>query len=73
MKYKSLYKYPNEKDVTIGIYETREEAIKKCVEYKHDGSYCLDSKEDRIRCLELRNYCILGCGPGELSIEEVEA
>lgn len=72
MRYKSLYKYPNEADVTIGIYETREEAIRRCVEYKNDSSYCLDNKEDRIKCLELRNYCILGCGPGELSIEEVE-
>lgn len=72
MRYKSLYKYPNEEDVVIGIYKTREEAIEKCIAYKHDGSYCLDNREERIQCLEMRNYCILGCGPGELSIEEVE-
>ena len=71
MKFNAWYKYPNEKDVLIKTCSTREEAIKACVEYR-SGDYCFDNREERIKCLELRNFCILGCGPGELSIEEVE-
>lgn len=72
MKWKSMYKYPGKADVTIGVYKTREEAVEKCVAFKHDSSYCLDDKASRTKCLQLRNFCIIGCGPGELSIEEVE-
>lgn len=71
MKFKAMYKYPNETDVTIGVFEVRDKAIEACLDYRR-GDYCLDDRESRKKCLELRNYCILGCGPGELSIEEVE-
>ena len=71
MRFKSMYLYPNESDVTIGVYNTKEEAVKACVEYRR-GDYCLDNKEERMESLMLRNFCICGCGPAELLIEEVE-
>lgn len=72
MKFKSIFKRPNESDKLIGVFDTREEAINACVDYDESRHYCLDNKEDRIECLRLRNYCICGCGPDELAIEEVE-
>lgn len=71
MRYKSIFRTPGSEDYVIGTYNDRDKAIKACVDYQ-DGDYCLDSKEDRIKCLEMRNFCICGCGPKELAIEEVE-
>lgn len=71
MKFKAVYSRPGASDYVIGVFNTRDEAVRACVDYK-DGSYCLDSREERLKCFEHRNYCICGCGPDELSIEEVE-
>ena len=71
MKFKAMYKYSNEKDVVIGVFDERDKAIDACLNYR-SGDYCLDDRESRKHCLELRDFCILGCGPGELSIEEVD-
>lgn len=71
MKYKSIFKTSNQKEVVIGVFKDRNKAIKACVDYKEVG-YCLDTREERIKSLEMRNFCVCGCGPDELLIEEVE-
>ena len=72
MKYKAIFKSPGNSDFIIGTYKTRDEAVNACVDYR-DHDYCLDSRAERLKCFEFRDYCICGCGPNELSVEEVES
>lgn len=69
-KYKAIFK-GEEKHHVIGTFDTREKAVKACIDYK-DSDYCLDDRNDRIKCFERRDFCICGCGPNELSIQIVE-
>jgi hypothetical protein len=70
MKYKAIYKSDSHHIETIGVFKTKDEAIKALLR-KGDGNYCLDSREERQESLELRNFCMCGCGPSSMSIEEV--
>jgi hypothetical protein len=49
----------------------RESCVKQLVSAcPHD--YCLDSPEDRISALMVRDFYTLGCGPKQFFIKEVE-
>lgn len=74
MSYKAFIKKEIDSDKEcLGTFKTRDLAVDALIRYgDRNISYCLDSKEDRINALELRNWYICGCGPCEMSIEEVE-
>lgn len=69
-KFISFYHHDDGRKEKIGDYSNREDAVKACVNYNsHDT--CLDSKQDRKEGLENRDFYIIGCGPRQLSIEEI--
>lgn len=72
MNYKGIYKRDGGREEVVLISSNRDEVVKALVN-RVDGNYCLDTKEDRLNALAVRNFCMLGCGPSELVIEEVEA
>lgn len=73
VKFKAIYKESLEDNGTpIGEFDKRDTAVNALVDYAHRHvSYCLDSREDRLQALQLRNFCMCGCGPSELLIEEI--
>ena len=55
MKFKAMYKYPNEKDVVIGVFDERDKAIEACLNYRN-GDYCVDDREMYDRWWSLLKY-----------------
>lgn len=56
----------------LGKFKTRDEAVKALLSYGHENvSYCLDSYAERENALKHRDFCLCGCGPTSLVIEEV--
>lgn len=71
MKYKAIFKEnSNSKPIVLGLYSDKNHAIDVCLDKVHND-YCLDSRESRRQSLENFGFCICGCGPREISIEEV--
>lgn len=70
MKFKGIYKKDSSHEEVVVISDDRNHVVQELVK-RVDGNYCLDTKEDRLNALSIRNFCMLGCGPGELIIEEV--
>lgn len=55
-----------------GKFKTKDQVIDALIKYSDDHiSYCLDTREDRIQALKNRNFCICGCGPSKLIINEI--
>lgn len=71
MKFKAIYKKDSNNETVVGIYDEKSKAIKSLLD-KGDGNYCLDSREERKEALEMRGFCMCGCGPSSMRIEEVE-
>ena len=69
MKYKALFKKRDGNVVVIKVCDNREDAINACLDY--NDNYCLDSRQERYESLKIRDFYVCGCGPDELSIEEV--
>lgn len=69
MVYKAIYKRDSERSEVVGTFKTKERAIEKLLE-KGEGNYCLDNREERKEALEMRNFCMCGCGPASMYIEE---
>ena len=69
-KFQSIYKQDGH-ERTIGVHNTRKEAINALINAS-DDDYCLDTKEERIQALEDRDWYTLGCGPNQIGIVEVE-
>lgn len=72
MKFKGIYKKDSSHEEVVIISEDRNTVVQELVK-RVDGNYCLDTKEDRLNALAIRNFCMLGCGPSELIIDEIEA
>lgn len=70
MKYKAIFERNQEREV-LGTFNNKKTAIDKLIERGEDD-YCLDKKEIRIAALEERGFCLCGCGPSLLMIEEIE-
>lgn len=71
MKFKAIYKKDSNNETVVGIYDEKCKAIKSLLD-KGDGNYCLDNREERQEALEMRGFCMCGCGPSSMRIEEVE-
>ena len=72
MKFKAIYKESsNSRDEILGEFNEKKEAINALIK-RGDNNYCLDNREDRIEALEMRNFCMCGCGPSSMCIEEIE-
>ena len=69
MKYKAIY-FHEGKDKDLGTFKTHEDAINVLIK-AGDNNYCLDSRDERIEALRLRNFCMCGCGPNSMKIEEI--
>ena len=78
-KFKSIYKpygYCKESEVvSIGVYDTIEKAAESCYQYakKQGSTYECDEHSDVIDALTNRMFYMVGYGPVEVSIVEVEA
>jgi hypothetical protein len=86
MKYKAIYENENssrignvafdaregaiESKIDNATFDTREEAIEYLI--NKSGDYSMDTKEDRRTALEERGFCICGCGPNRMMIEEID-
>lgn len=71
-KFKSYFiKQPNAPKEYLGIFEEKKDAIDACIN-KASNDYCLDTEQDRRMALQTRNFCICGCGPRQIGIEEIE-
>ena len=72
MKFRAIYKESSSvQDEVLGEFKDKKSAINALIR-RGDGNYCLDNKEDRIEALEMRNFCMCGCGPASMCIEEIE-
>lgn len=71
MEFKGIYKSDGHHEEVVIVSKDRN-AVVEALLRKADGNYCLDSMEERRNALSVRNFCMLGCGPGELLIEEIE-
>jgi hypothetical protein len=71
VKYKGIYKKDSDHEEVICILEDRDQVVEKLLK-RVDGNYCLDSYEDRLNALSVRDFCMLGCGPSAVTIETVE-
>ena len=69
-KVKAIFKRNDGKEEVIKVCKTRDEAIDACINYT--SNYCLDTKEDRINALKVRDFYVLGCGPEQFILEQVE-
>lgn len=67
MDFKAIYHYNSEENTELGVFKTKEEAIKALIK-KGGDSYCLDDKETRIKALNERDFCMCGCGPACMEI-----
>lgn len=57
----------------VGAYPTRQEAVEEAISFcGREYGYCLDSDSDRRETLTRQDFCILGCGPRKVRIDEVE-
>ncbi len=73
MKYKAIYKRDLKSEETLGVFDSRDDAVDTLIRFGDANiSYCLDTIEDRRAAFEYRNFCMCGCGPSELLIEEIE-
>jgi hypothetical protein len=70
MVYKAIYKRDSSHSEVIGTFKTKNNAIEALLK-KGDGNYCLDNREERKESLEMRNFCMCGCGPASMTIEEI--
>ena len=71
MKFKAIYKKDSQNEIVVGLFDTKKSAIHALLE-KGDGNYCLDTREERKDALEMRGFCMCGCGPSSMRIDEVE-
>ncbi len=71
MKFKAIYKRDDSHSETIGTYSDIEKAIQALLK-KGEGNYCLDCREEREEGLRMRHFCMCGCGPASMEIEEIE-
>lgn len=71
MRFKAIYKENSQEECIVGTYDTKETAIEALLN-KGRHNYCLDSREERYDALEMRGFCMCGCGPSSMRIEEVE-
>ena len=71
MKFKAIYKRDSNHSETIGIYKDVERAIQELLK-KGEGNYCLDDRQEREDSLRMRHFCMCGCGPASMEIEEIE-
>lgn len=69
MKFKAIYRKDSSRSEVVGVFNTKEKAIEQLLK-KGEGNYCLDSREERQESLEMRNFCMCGCGPSSMLIEE---
>lgn len=70
MKFKAIYHYNTEENTELGVFDSKEDAIKSLLK-KGDGNYCLDDHKTRETALNERNFCMCGCGPACMEIIEV--
>jgi hypothetical protein len=70
MVYKAIYKRDSSNSEVIGTFKTKSYAIEALLK-KGEGNYCLDNREERKESLEMRNFCMCGCGPASMTIEEI--
>lgn len=70
MVYKAIYKRDFSHSEVIGTFKTKSNAIDALLK-KGEGNYCLDNREERKESLEMRNFCMCGCGPASMTIEEI--
>lgn len=71
MKFKAIYKRDSSHSEVVGTFKNKEGAIEALLR-KGEGNYCLDNREERKESLEMRNFCMCGCGPASMSIEEID-
>ena len=70
-KYKAIYVIDEKKRENVGVFDERQEAVDALM-VKSRSNYCLEQEIERRSTLDLQDYCICGCGPSMLIIEEVE-
>jgi hypothetical protein len=70
-KYRAIYILSEGKEKKLGEFSDKEAAISTLIK-EGSGNYCLDSREEREDALRLRNFCMCGCGPYAMKIEEIE-
>lgn len=71
MKFKAIYKRDSSHSEVVGTFKNKEGAIEALLR-KGEGNYCLDNRDERKESLEMRNFCMCGCGPASMSIEEID-
>ena len=71
MEYKAIYNRDSTHSETIGVYKDIEKAIAALLK-KGENNYCLDDREEREESLRMRHFCMCGCGPSSMEIEEVD-
>mgnify|MGYP003413342218 CR=1 FL=1 len=70
MKYKAIYISDENNKKTLGTFDDRKDAVDKLIN-EASKNYCLDDERERRNTMEYQDYCILGCGPSMIMIEEV--
>lgn len=70
MEFKAIYKRDSSHSEVVGTFKSKDKAIEALLK-KGEGNYCLDNREERQESLELRNFCMCGCGPASMSIVEI--
>lgn len=71
MKYRAIFRGECD-EIVLGDFNDRNDAINEALTSdKISRNYCLDDKQMRKKCLEDRGFCICGCGPDMLVIEEI--
>jgi hypothetical protein len=71
VKFKAIYNESNSKSEVVGVYNDIEKAIQALLK-RGEMSYCLDGQDEREESLRMRGFCMCGCGPASMEIEEVE-
>ena len=71
MRFKAIYKTDSQNETVVGIYDKKEMAIMALLN-KGEHNYCLDSREERYDALVMRGFCMCGCGPSSMKIEEID-
>ena len=69
IKFKAIYKKDSSHSEVVGTFKSKDGAIEALLR-RGEGNYCLDNREERKESLEMRNFCMCGCGPASMVIEE---